>query len=66
MVGRAAIDVVLEEVRSGLDRVEPADLASEVAAGALVLDTRPVEQRQWGATRGADHRSQRLGVAAGS
>lgn len=26
MVGRAAIDVVLEEVRSGLDRVDPADL----------------------------------------
>ena len=46
MVGRAAIDVVLEEVRSGLDRVEPADLASEVAAGALVIDTRPIEQRQ--------------------
>ena len=46
MVGRAAIDVVLEKVRSGLDRVEPADLASEVAAGALVIDTRPIEQRQ--------------------
>jgi rhodanese-related sulfurtransferase len=46
MAGRAAIDVVLEEVRSGLDRVEPADLASEVAAGALVIDTRPIEQRQ--------------------
>ena len=45
MAGRAAIDVVLEEVRSGLDRVEPADLASEVAAGALVIDTRPIEQR---------------------
>jgi hypothetical protein len=45
-VGRAAIDVLLEEVRSGLDRVEPADLASEVAAGALVIDTRPTEQRQ--------------------
>ena len=46
MVGRAAIDVLLEEVRSGLDRVDPADLASEVAAGALVIDTRPIEQRQ--------------------
>ena len=46
MVRRAAIDVVLEEVRSGLDRVEPADLASEVAAGALVINTRPIEQRQ--------------------
>jgi hypothetical protein len=38
--------LVLEEVRSSLDRVEPADLASEVAAGALVIDTRPLEQRQ--------------------
>lgn len=28
-----------------LDRVEPADLAAEVAAGALVIDIRPVEQR---------------------
>jgi rhodanese-related sulfurtransferase len=46
MVGRAAIDVLLEEVRSCLDRVDPADLASEVAAGALVIDTRPIEQRQ--------------------
>jgi hypothetical protein len=46
MVGRAAIDVQLGEVRSGLDRVDPADLASEVAAGALVIDTRPIEQRQ--------------------
>jgi rhodanese-related sulfurtransferase len=25
--------------------VQPADLASEIAAGALVVDTRPVEQR---------------------
>ena len=46
MVGRAAIDVLLEEVRSGLDRVDPANLASEVAAAALVIDTRPIEQRQ--------------------
>jgi rhodanese-related sulfurtransferase len=46
MVGRAAIDVLLEEVRSGLDRVDPADLAAEIAAGALVIDTRPIEQRQ--------------------
>jgi rhodanese-related sulfurtransferase len=46
MVGRAAIDVLLEKVRSGLDRVDPADLAAEVAAGALVIDTRPIDQRQ--------------------
>jgi hypothetical protein len=46
MVGRAAIDVLLEEVRSGLDRVDPADPAAEIAAGALIIDTRPIEQRQ--------------------
>jgi rhodanese-related sulfurtransferase len=46
MPGRAAIDRLLERARSGLDRVQPADLASEVAAGALVIDTRPIEQRQ--------------------
>jgi len=41
----AAIDAFLETARKGLDRVQPADLASEIAAGALVVDTRPVEQR---------------------
>jgi rhodanese-related sulfurtransferase len=40
------IDDVLRNARAGLDRVAPADLASETAAGALVIDTRPVEQRQ--------------------
>lgn len=39
------IDALLETARRGLDRVEPADLAWELAAGALVVDTRPVEQR---------------------
>jgi rhodanese-related sulfurtransferase len=42
---RAAIDELLEAARKPLDRVQPADLASEIAAGALVVDTRPVEQR---------------------
>jgi hypothetical protein len=46
MPGRAAIDRLLERARSGLDRVQPADLTSEVVAGALVIDTRPIEQRQ--------------------
>jgi rhodanese-related sulfurtransferase len=46
MPGRVAIDRLLEQARSSLDRVQPADLASEVAAGALVIDTRPIEQRQ--------------------
>jgi rhodanese-related sulfurtransferase len=36
---------LLAEAREGLDRVDPADLAAEVAAGALVVDIRPVEQR---------------------
>jgi rhodanese-related sulfurtransferase len=40
-----AVDALLEKARLGLDRVQPADLASEVAAGAVVVDTRPVQQR---------------------
>lgn len=46
MAGSARIDVLLDRVRRGLDRVEPADLEQEMAAGALVVDTRPLEQRQ--------------------
>jgi rhodanese-related sulfurtransferase len=42
----SAIDRILEDARSGLDRVEARDLDAEVAAGALVVDTRPVEQRE--------------------
>jgi rhodanese-related sulfurtransferase len=42
----SAIDVLLESSRRDLDRVEAADLAAEVAAGALVVDTRPSEQRR--------------------
>ena len=45
MAHRAAVDDMLEAARRGLDRVEPADLAGEIAAGALVVDTRPAEQR---------------------
>jgi rhodanese-related sulfurtransferase len=41
----AAIDVLLEDARRGMDRVQAADLASELAAGALVIDTRPIDQR---------------------
>lgn len=43
--GSPAIDRMLAECRRDLDRVRPEDLAAEVAAGALVVDTRPVEQR---------------------
>ncbi len=42
----AAIDVLLEESRQGLEQVDPDDLAAEVAGGAIVVDIRPVEQRQ--------------------
>lgn len=42
----SAISSLLETVRRGLDRVQPADLAAVQATGALVVDIRPVEQRQ--------------------
>lgn len=42
---RSAISRLLDESRRGLDRVEPADLASVQAAGALVVDIRPLDQR---------------------
>ena len=41
----SAIDALLRRARSGLDRVEPGSLAREMADGAVVVDTRPVEQR---------------------
>ncbi len=40
-----AIDVLLARARVGLDRVQPADLAREMATGAVVVDIRPFEQR---------------------
>jgi rhodanese-related sulfurtransferase len=42
---RPEIDALLERARAGLDRVRPQDLATEIAAGAIVVDIRPVEQR---------------------
>jgi rhodanese-related sulfurtransferase len=42
----SAIDELLAECRRDLDRVEPDELAVLVAAGALVVDIRPVEQRE--------------------
>ena len=45
MTMTARIDVLLAAARRGMDRVQPADLATEVSRGALVVDTRPVEQR---------------------
>jgi rhodanese-related sulfurtransferase len=42
----SAISRLLDESRRELDRVQPADLAPVQAAGALVVDIRPAEQRQ--------------------
>jgi rhodanese-related sulfurtransferase len=42
----AAIDRLLEEERTTLVRVTAEELDGEMTAGALVVDTRPVEQRQ--------------------
>lgn len=42
----SAVDALLAVSRAGLDRVEAGGLAAEMAAGALVVDTRPVEQRR--------------------
>jgi rhodanese-related sulfurtransferase len=41
----AAIDRLLAQARVGLDRVDARELAAEIEAGALVVDTRPAEQR---------------------
>jgi rhodanese-related sulfurtransferase len=43
--GSRTIDELLEQVRGRIDRVEPAEAACRLAAGALLIDTRPVEQR---------------------
>ena len=45
-VDGSAISRLLEESRRGLDRVQPADLAAVQAAGALVVDIRPADQRE--------------------
>jgi rhodanese-related sulfurtransferase len=41
----SAISRLLSESRESLERVRAEDLASEMAAGAMVVDTRPSEQR---------------------
>ncbi len=46
MTDGSTIDDVLAQARSGLDRVEPEQLADEAANGAIVIDIRPVEQRE--------------------
>lgn len=42
----SAVDRLLAECRRDLDRVSPARLAEEMERGALVVDTRPVGQRE--------------------
>lgn len=44
-MSRKSVDDLLVEARSRLDRVSADDLAAEQAAGALVIDIRPIEQR---------------------
>jgi rhodanese-related sulfurtransferase len=46
MAEHAAIDGLLARARSRLVRVEVTDLEGEVAAGALLVDIRPSEQRR--------------------
>ncbi len=41
----STVDELLAAARARLNRVHAQDLDAEVAAGALVVDTRPVEQR---------------------
>ncbi|MCI4370664.1 MAG: rhodanese, partial [Thermoplasmata archaeon] len=41
-----AIDAVLAEVRTRIDRVDPADAARIQADGGLLVDIRPIEQRE--------------------
>jgi rhodanese-related sulfurtransferase len=40
------LDDLLADARSRLDRLGPEEAAAAVAAGALLVDTRPAEQRQ--------------------
>lgn len=44
--GSSRVDDLVEQARGELERVSPEQLAAEMAAGALVVDTRPVEQRR--------------------
>jgi rhodanese-related sulfurtransferase len=44
--GNRTIAEILADARAKLDRVSPPDLAGELARGALVVDIRPVEQRE--------------------
>ncbi len=43
--GARTVDELLARVRERIERVEPAEAFARVDAGALLVDTRPVEQR---------------------
>jgi rhodanese-related sulfurtransferase len=45
MSDRCTIDELVARARARLDRVAPDGLAAEAEAGALVVDTRPADQR---------------------
>lgn len=52
--GRRTIADLLAETQADLDRVQPSNLAAELEAGALIVDTRPIDQREtYGALPGA-------------
>jgi rhodanese-related sulfurtransferase len=44
--GGRTIDEILSEARARLDRITAAALAGEMAGGAVLVDIRPLEQRQ--------------------
>lgn len=46
MTDSPSIERLLARARSTLDRVHPENLDEEVANGAIVVDVRPLEQRQ--------------------
>jgi hypothetical protein len=46
MAYQSAIDALLAQARAVLDRVELGRLDDELAAGVVLIDIRPVEQRQ--------------------
>jgi rhodanese-related sulfurtransferase len=43
--GARTIDELLAQVRRRIDRVHPAEVADRLVEGALLVDTRPAEQR---------------------
>jgi len=43
--GASTIDELLAQVRRRIGRIDPAEAAARLAAGALLVDTRPWEQR---------------------